>query len=177
MSQNPNLSCGQDAISRYHIPNLENLKSPSNKVEQKQSLYLGIKSTQHQIFLLSGYPSNSPRNTFGYPPITDIPRYQSVVPISTSMVNNLPRIHKFMSLTLAYIWFRIFLSPTLYSTNQATTSPIQEESSVKSLQQKTKALCLATIALQGDGPINYTAFILGCILCCKSHFSKSHFDF
>ena len=37
----------QDLISRHHKSNSANPKSPCNKVEQKQSLYLGIKATQH----------------------------------------------------------------------------------------------------------------------------------
>ena len=51
-------------------------------------------------------------------PTMDIPRYQSVILISISIVNNPPRMYKFLSPTFACIWSRIFLSPSLYSTNR-----------------------------------------------------------
>ena len=89
--------CGQNPISRHHVSNSANFKSPCNKVEQKQSLYLGIKSTQHQISLLNGYLGSSPRNNSGYPPITSIPRYQFVILISILIVNNPLRMYKLLS--------------------------------------------------------------------------------
>ena len=84
------------------------LKSACNKVEQKQSLYLGIKATQHQISPSSGYPYSCPENTFGYPSTTNISRYQSAIPISASMVNNPSRIHEFLSPTFTCIQSKNF---------------------------------------------------------------------
>ena len=67
------------------------LRSPCNKVEQKQSYTW--ESNQHN----TRFPHQAvilvvlPKNTSGYPPTTDILGYQSVIPISTSMVNNSPK--------------------------------------------------------------------------------------
>ena len=113
--------CSQDPTSHHYISKSTNFSSPCNKVEQKQSLYLGIKSTQHQISPSSDYPNSSPRNTFDHPPTTDIPKYQSIIPISISMVNNPPKMYKFLSPTFARIQSRMhkFLSLTEYVFNKS----------------------------------------------------------
>ena len=94
-----------------------------------------------------------------------------------SMVNNPPRMHKFLSPTFACIRSRMYTFMSLTEsvfTNQVTTFPVQEESRVKSPQQNTKTFSLATIPHQGDGPTNCTAVILRCY---KSCFFKITFPF
>ena len=101
-------------------------KSLYNKMEQKRSLYQGIKATQHQISSSSCYLANSPRNTSSYLLTTDLMRCQSIIPNSTSMVNNLPRMHEFLPPTFACIQCENFLLPSLYSTNRQSHSHLKK---------------------------------------------------
>ena len=110
------------------------------------------------------------------PPATHQPR-TSWVPISTSMVNDLPRLHKFLSPTFACIWSKVFLSSSLYPTNQAIVSPVQVEPSTKSLWRAIKVSCSTTIPHQGDVLENLTAIILVGQLHHKSRYSKLYFHF
>ena len=177
MSQNPNPFVAKTQSYFITYPTRLIPQSPCNKVEYKQSLYLGIKATQRQISPSSGYPRGSPRITSSYSPTTEILRCQSIIPIYTSMITNPPSMHEFLSPTFACIQSRIFLSPSLYLTNQAITFPIQEKSRVKSLQRKTKISCLAIVLYQGDGLTNLPVVIFGCPLHHKSRISKLRFHF
>ena len=118
--------CGQNQILR-HITDQVNFKNTMQQGGIETIRIPGNQITQHWISPSSGYPGSSPRNTSCYPPTTDIPRYQSVIPISISMVNSFPRMNKLLSSTESVFTQQVVKFPISKSlgSNHCNRKPLQ----------------------------------------------------